>query len=92
MAAVGRTVSGTRHLSTEQYAYIAAKYLLPAEEEKARERQLAAQNNDAGRAVQENLPEQGGGQARDLAAAQVGLSGKTVDAAANAIEDGDGDC
>ena len=68
-------------------AYVAAKYLKPAEEAKARERQLATQNNDAGRAVQEKLPEQGGGQARDLAAAQVGLSGKTVDAASRAIEE-----
>ena len=94
MAAVGRTVSGTRHLSAEQYAYIAAKYLLPAEEEKARERQAATQIKDGTAPVVENLPQPDGsaGKARDLAAAKVGLSGKTVDAAARAIEDGDGDC
>jgi len=89
MAAVGRTVSGTRHLSAEQYAYIAAKYLLPAEEEKARERQACGQG---GTLLLENFPEANTGTARDLAAAKVGLSGKTVDAAARAIEDGDGDC
>ena len=88
-----KTIHGRRRryspCAVEQYAYIAAKYLLPAEEEKARERQLAAQNNDAGQAVRENLPEQAPeGRARDLAAAKVGLSGKTVDAAARAIEDG----
>ena len=83
MAAVGHTVSGTRHLSAEQYAYIAAKYLLPAEEEKARERQAAAlaqPGEKVGSKDPENLPARLG-DARDLAAAKVGLSGKTVDAA-----------
>ena len=86
MAAVGRTVSGTRHLSAEQYAYIAAKYLLPAEEEKARERQ--GERTDLDPNIVENFPPSSSGKARDLAAAKVGLSGKTVDAAAKAIEDG----
>ena len=64
-------------------AYVAAKYLKPAEEAKARERQACGQG---GNLLPENLPEANKGDARDLAAAQVGLSGKTVDAAARAIE------
>ena len=64
-------------------AYVAAKYLKPAEEAKARERMEAGVSNPP-----VNLPEGRRGDARDLAAAQVGLSGKTVDAAARAIEDG----
>lgn len=67
-----------RHLSADQRAYIAAKYLKPAEEEKARGRQACGQG---GTLLPENLPEASKGDARDLAAAQVGLSGKTVDAA-----------
>lgn len=60
-------------------AYIAAKYLKPAEGEKARERQ--GERTDLDPNIQENFPGSSG-QARDLAAAQVGLSGKTVDAVA----------
>jgi len=87
VAAVGRTVSGPRHLSEGQMAYIAAKYLKPAEEEKAKERQAATLKQNQGESVPGNLPERSG-DVRDLAAAQVGLSGKTVDAAAKAIENG----
>ena len=63
-------------------AYIAAKYLKPAEEAKARERerQATSTGGDEPQLV-ENLPE-AGGRARDLAAAQVGLYGKIVDTAA----------
>ena len=86
LTAVCRRYGLRRHLSTDQWAYIAAKYLLPAEEAKARERQATSTGGDDPQPV-ENLPE-AGGRARDLAAAQVGLSGKTVDAAARAIENG----
>lgn len=47
------------------------------EAERAKLRQLAAQNNDAGRAVPENFPElEDRGDARDQAAAKLGISGK----------------
>ena len=83
--ATGLNLHRRRHLSAEQRAYIAAKFLMRAEEEKARERQACGQG---GTLLPENLPEANKGDARDLAAAQVGLSGKTVDAAARAIKDG----
>ena len=54
------------------------------EKERAKLRQLAAQNNDAGRAVVENLPQQSStGKSRDIATAKVGMSGKTAEKAAN---------
>lgn len=43
-------------------------------EAEAKERQRAAQNNDAGRAVKEKIPEQAKGQARDHAAKLVRVS------------------
>ncbi|WP_143166025.1 hypothetical protein [Desulfofustis glycolicus] len=54
----------------------------------ARERQVAAQNNDAARAVKENLPEQTKGQSRDQAGKALGISGKTVDFATKVIKYG----
>ena len=56
--------------------------------EEAKKRQLATQNNDAGRAVQENLPEQAKGQARDQAANLVGVSGRLIDMAEKVVNQG----
>ena len=48
-------------------------------EEQAKQRQLAAQNNNAAKAVRANLPEQEGtGRARDQAAALIGARLKTL--------------
>ena len=82
---VAHSVHPLHHLPVHGVVFVAAKYLKPAEEEKARERMEATQIK--GGTAPENLPEPiGKGDARDLAAAQVGLSGKTVDAAARAIK------
>ena len=50
---------------------------------KARERKIATQNNDTGRAEQENFPAlERQGQARDIVAAETGFgSGKTYEKA-----------
>jgi ParB-like chromosome segregation protein Spo0J len=45
----------------------------------AKERQLAAQNNKAARAVKASLPEQAKGQARDKAAEALGMGGRTAE-------------
>jgi DNA (cytosine-5)-methyltransferase 1 len=58
----------------------------------AKERQLAAQNNRAARAVQARLPEQARGQARDKAAEAVGMGGRTAEkllALVQKADDGD---
>jgi hypothetical protein len=77
-----------RHLDEGQRAMIAARIFdLFAEE--AKQRQLPAQNNNAGRAVQETVPELEPGQARDIAAAAIGgVSGKTVDKARKVMAHG----
>jgi ParB-like chromosome segregation protein Spo0J len=56
----------------------------------AKERQLAAQNNKAARAVQANLPEQTKGQARDKAAEAVGMRGRTAEKLSAIVEKADG--
>jgi N6-adenosine-specific RNA methylase IME4 len=66
-----------RHLSIGQRAMAAAK-AEPLYAEEARKRQLAAQNNEAGRAVKANLPEQDAGQARDKVGAAFKVSGRAV--------------
>jgi hypothetical protein len=76
---VARSVHSLHHLPVHGVVFDAAKYLKPAEEEKARGRQ--GERTDLDPNIQENFPGSSG-QARDLAAAQVGLSGKTVDVAA----------
>jgi DNA (cytosine-5)-methyltransferase 1 len=55
----------------------------------AKERQLAAQNNKAARAVQANLPEQTKGQARDKAAEAVGMRGRTAEKLSAIVEKAD---
>lgn len=45
---------------------------------------LATQNNKAGKAAVANFPQQDAGKARDQAAADFGVSGKTVDDAEHA--------
>ena len=48
-------------------------------ETEADRRRRAAQNNNAGKAVKENLPELEKGQSRDQAGKALGVSGKSVD-------------
>lgn len=71
-----------RSLNASQRALIAAGFLA-YEQEKAKRRQLAAQNNNAAKAVQENFPELG--QARDKAGERMQVSGRTVDEAAKVL-------
>lgn len=82
-------MSGFEYLSTQVKKSVRTDFLRafgnlgsqerPLYEEEARERQLAAQNNDAGRAVREKIPQQENGKARDKAAEAVGTNGKYVD-------------
>ena len=66
-----------RHLTTSQKAAVAVAY--EAELAKlAKVRQLAAQNNDAAKAVAVNLPQQTLGRARDEAGDLFQVSGKSV--------------
>jgi len=48
---------------------------------RAKERQIAAQANDAGRAVRANLPQQEQGRSRDELASMAGVSPRTIDSA-----------
>lgn len=66
-----------RHLTQGQKAMVAAD-LLPLKEAEARERQLATQNNDTGRAVRAKMPQQDKGRSRDQAGALVGVGGRYV--------------
>jgi hypothetical protein len=66
-----------RHLSVSQKSTLAIR-LKPMFEVKAKERQLATQNNESGKAVRANLPELVKGKSVDQAAAAVGVSGRTV--------------
>lgn len=66
-----------RHLSKGQLAAIAVE-IEKWKAVEAKKRQLAAQNNNAGRAVKENLPEQAKPQASDEAGAMLGVSGRSV--------------
>ena len=69
-----------RHLSTSQKATLAVN-LKPMFEAQAKERMVAKQNNESGKAARANLPEQTEqvkGRARDQAAAAVGVSGRIV--------------
>lgn len=61
----------------EQLAFVALN-VEAYEAEEAKKRQLAAQNNDSGRAVREIIPEQEKGKAVDKAAAAVGVNGRYV--------------
>jgi hypothetical protein len=66
-----------RHLTTGQRAALGARieeYVAVF----AKQRQLAAQNNHAGRAVKERIPEQENGQARDEAAKRAHTNGHYV--------------
>lgn len=86
-----RTRPKTREQQLKEY-----QELKDVEEERARKRQLAAQNNHAAgevKAVPENFPElvKEKGEARDLAAARVGLSGKTAEKGAEILEAVDGE-
>jgi hypothetical protein len=63
-----------RHLTEAQKAVLALD-ILPQLEERARRRMLATQNN---RSAKEIIPEQGSGQARDQAAAAVGVNARYV--------------
>jgi DNA (cytosine-5)-methyltransferase 1 len=55
----------------------------------AKERQLAAQNNRAARAVQASLPGQAKGQARDKAAQALGMSGRTAEKLSAVVQKAD---
>ncbi|TWS27401.1 hypothetical protein FK530_18950 [Tsukamurella conjunctivitidis] len=67
-----------RHLQPKQRAAIAAEYLEVFAAE-AKKRQIAAQNNEAAKAVMANLPEQvRGGTASDEAGDMFGVSGRSV--------------
>ena len=72
-----------RHLTTSQMAMF-AQSKLKYEGQQAKARQLAAQNNDSGRSVKANLPEQGGGgtesgEAAVAVAKAAGVSARTQD-------------
>jgi hypothetical protein len=73
----GRTVTRYRDTLSRRapsgYNSALRTLTIPLYEAEARKRMLAAQNNDAGRAVMANLPEQDGGRARDHAAWLVAL-------------------
>jgi len=65
-------------LNLSQRALIAAGFL-EYEQERAETRQIAAQNNNAGRAVPENFPElEATGEARDKAGERMHVSGRSV--------------
>lgn len=66
-----------RHLTPGQRAMLGAD-VLPLKEAEASDRRLAAQNNEAGRAVKEIIPELVAGQSRDVAGALVGVNGRYV--------------
>lgn len=58
-------------------------------ERQARERQLASQNNDKGRAVWANLPKQGdSGRVSDRMASKLGISARTYQDARTVVEQG----
>lgn len=76
-----------RHLSINQ-KLAAAHKAIPMYREQAKQRRLATQNNDAGRAVQANLPEQESGQARDHVADVFGVSPRSVESAETVYRDG----
>lgn len=59
------------------------------ETSRARLRQLASQNNNAAKAVQVKLPEQGNGQTRDFVSAKVGMKPSTYDRARKVVEQAD---
>jgi N6-adenosine-specific RNA methylase IME4 len=62
-----------RHLDATQKAFVGLK-LLPLYEAEARERQLARLKQGAEAPVPENIPERGKGEAREKAAAAVGVN------------------
>ncbi|MBV4423703.1 ParB N-terminal domain-containing protein [Clostridium tyrobutyricum] len=76
-----------RDKTTEQKVNEAREWEI-IEKEKARKRIIAAQNNNSGKAVKDNCPEQvSSGQTRDIVAKRVGLgSGKTLERAKPVVE------
>lgn len=66
-----------RNLTKSQLATVAADSL-PLYEAQAKARQIAAQNNDAGKAVREKVPEQDKGKAAEKAAAATGVNPRYV--------------
>jgi SAM-dependent methyltransferase len=66
-----------RHLDSFQRACV-AQNILPMLEAEAKARQLAVQNNNAGRAVPDKFPELEKGESRDKAAAAVKTNGRYV--------------
>jgi len=79
------TKTGTSARSVQRHVKIgealratAASEAKPLFEAEARERMLATQNNDAGRAAGANLPEQEKGRARDHAATMFNVSARYV--------------
>lgn len=75
-----------RNLTKSQLAMV-AKDSLPLYEAEAKERQLATQNNEAGKAVKEKLPELDSGQARDKAAKATGVNPRYVSDAKRIAEE-----
>ena len=64
-------------ISTGYYSRLErSRYIV---EKQSKERQIATQNNDSGKAVKVDLPEQEKGQTRDKLAKSIGTSGKTYD-------------
>lgn len=80
-------VNFIRHLDESQRGMVGAR-LKPYLAEEAKKRQTAAQNNNAGKAVGANLPEQVKGRARDRTAEAVNVSARTVEHAAKVLETG----
>lgn len=77
-----------RHLDESQRAMVGARARAIFEED-ARQRQLAAQNNDRGRAVSANLREQAAvGKSAEKAAAVVNVSTRAVETATKVIKSG----
>ena len=75
-----------RQLTPSQKAMVAARYR-EYFDKAAKERQIAAQNNNAAKAVPANLPGQSG-DARDLAGKALGVGGKSVDHATKVLTKG----
>ena len=77
-----------RSLNSSQRSLVAVGFL-EYETKQAKARQIAAQNNNAGRAVVADAPQlENSGKARDKAGERMGVGGRNVDHAKTVLEKG----